>query len=85
MKKGRRGNEGKNKLRAIRQAIQFCWMSCRWPHCISRLPGEGPPPPLTALPANGEREVRGGLGHGGLFTNSTVLLGHDTASSIWPS
>lgn len=52
---------------------------------MSRLPGEGPPPPLTALPATGEREERGGLGHGGLFTNSTVLLGHDTASSIWLS
>lgn len=52
---------------------------------MSCLPGEGPPPPLTALPASGERDERGGLGRGGLFTNSTVLLGHDTASSIWPS
>lgn len=42
--------------------------------------------PLSASvgPAGWEREEEGGLkpGHSGLFTNSTVLRGHDTVSGI---
>lgn len=32
----------KTNLGPRAKAIQFCWVSCRWPLCMSRLPGEGP-------------------------------------------
>lgn len=65
VKEGRRRN-AKNTPKTWgheNKATQFCWVPCRWPLQMSPLPGQCPPPPLTApaLPASGERDEKGGL------------------------
>lgn len=85
VKKGKRGKD-KNKLGAVRQAASLLGAWQEAPLCKPS-PWSGPSISLRPSPASKlgrGRRKEGWLRslHSGLFTNRTVLLGHDTASSF---